>query len=105
MAHGRRINDDGQKIVDGLNDIAAWQRGDIGAARRMQFQAPTSVDVKGIRTKLGLSQREFAAQFGLKLDSLRGWEQDKRVPDTSTRVLLTIIDREPEAVKKALAIA
>lgn len=105
MAGKHKVNDGGQRIVDGLADVLAWTKGDESAARVIPFHAPTSVDVKGIRGKLGLSQKEFAAQFGLRLQSLRNWEQDKRVPDTSTRVLLTIIDREPEAVKKALAIA
>lgn len=94
----------GQKIIDGLDDAIAWTNGDQDAARVVQWQAPTSVDVRAIRQKLGMSQKAFAAQFGLKLESLRNWEQDKRVPETSARVLLTIIDRQPEAVKKALAI-
>jgi putative transcriptional regulator len=94
----------GQKIIDGLDDVIAWTNGDENAARVLDWQAPTSVDVRAIRSKMGMSQRQFAARFGLKLEALRNWEQDKRVPDTSARVLLTIIDREPEAVKKALAI-
>lgn len=94
----------GQRIIDGLNDVIAWTEGDDNAARIVAWQAPTSVDVRAIREKLDMSQKEFAARFGLKLASLRNWEQDKRVPETSARVLLTIIDREPDAVKKALAI-
>ena len=99
-----QINDDGQRIIDGLNDVIAFTKGDRAAARIMSWQAPTSVDVKAIRNKLGMSQREFAARFGLKLDSLRNWEQDKRVLDTATRVLFTIVDKEPDAVKRALAV-
>ncbi len=95
----------GRKIIEGLDDVIAWTTGDGDAARVLDWQAPTSVDVRAIRQKMGMSQRQFAARFGLKLEALRNWEQDKRVPDTSARVLLTIIDREPEAVKKALAIA
>lgn len=105
MADDQKVYDDGQRIVDGLKDVLAWTKGDENAARILPWTAPTSVDVKAIRNKLGMTQREFAACFGLKLDSLRNWEQDKRVPETSARVLLTIIDRQPDAVKKALAIA
>lgn len=104
MASERRVFDDGQRIVDGLDEAIAWTKGDERAARLIPWQAPTSVDVKSIRAKLGMSQRAFAACFGLKLDSLRNWEQDKRVPETTARVLLTLIDRDPEAVRKALAI-
>lgn len=94
----------GQKIIDGLNDVIAWANGDQAAAKVIEFRAPTSVDVRRIRQSLGMTQKEFAAQFGLKLAALRNWEQDKRVADTAARVLLTIIDREPGAVKRALAI-
>lgn len=104
MAGDLKVIDDGQRIVEGLDEVIAWTNGDESAARIIPWQAPTSVDVKGIRMKLGMSQRAFAACFGLKLDSLRNWEQDKRVPETSARVLLTIIDREPDAVKRALAV-
>lgn len=104
MAGDLKVINDGQRIVDGLDDVIAWTKGDQNAARVIPWQAPTSVDVKAIRNKLGMSQKEFAACFGLKLESLRNWEQDKRVPETSARVLLTIIDRQPDAVKEALAI-
>lgn len=101
---GGRINDDGRRIIDGLNDVIAFTKGDDSAARVIPWRAPTSVDVRAIRQKLDMSQREFAACFGLKLDSLRNWEQGVRQPETAARVLFTIIDREPDAVKKALAI-
>ena len=94
----------GQKILEGLDDAIAWMEGNDGAATQVEWHAPTSVDVRSIRAKLGMTQRQFAARFGFKLETLRNWEQDKRVPETSARVLLTIIDRDPESVKKALAI-
>lgn len=104
MARNERTFDDGQRIVEGLDEAIAWTQGDESAARLIQWRAPTSVDVKRIRAKLGMSQKEFAACFGLKLESLRNWEQDKRVPETTARVLLKLIDNDPEYVKKALAI-
>jgi len=35
--------------------------------------------------------------------TVRDWEQHRRRPAGSARVLLTAIDREPEAVRRALA--
>ncbi|WP_051439882.1 type II toxin-antitoxin system MqsA family antitoxin [Methylobacterium sp. 10] len=104
MASERRVSDGGQRIVDGLDDAIAWAKGNEGSARLIPWQAPTSVDVKAIRAKLGMSQREFAACFGLPLESLRNWEQDKRVPQTTALVLLRLIDNDPEYVRRALAI-
>mgnify|MGYP001545228840 CR=1 FL=1 len=61
------------------------------------------VDVKAIRTKLGMSQDSFAATFGISVAALRDWEQRRRVPRGPARALLQIIDREPEAARRALA--
>ena len=57
------------------------------------------------RRKTGLSQAQFAAQFGLSLATLRNWEQGHREPPGVARVLLTLIDRMPERVQEALRTA
>jgi putative transcriptional regulator len=44
-------------------------------------------------------------RFGLQLGTVRDWEQRKRQPDGAARVLLTVIDKEPEAVERALKAA
>jgi putative transcriptional regulator len=60
------------------------------------------VDVKAIRAKLGMSQDAFAATFGFSAAALRDWEQRRRVPRGPARALLQIIEREPEAARRAL---
>ena len=69
---------------------------------RMSLVPPAEVDVRGIREKLHLSQSAFAAQFGFTAAAVRQWEQGRRQPHGPARVLLTIIDREPNAVRRAL---
>jgi putative transcriptional regulator len=59
-------------------------------------------DIAATRRRLGLSQAEFAAWFGISPGTLRNWEQGRRVPDGPARVLLRVIEREPEAVRRAL---
>jgi putative transcriptional regulator len=59
-------------------------------------------DVVAIRKRLGLTQDAFAARFGFSHGAVRDWEQQRRQPEASARVLLTVIDREPEAVRRAL---
>ena len=61
--------------------------------------------VKLIRRALSLTQEEFAGRFHIPLGTLRDWEQGAAVPDQSTRAYLTVIARDPEAVRKALAAA
>jgi len=57
---------------------------------------------KLIRHALGLTQAEFAARFRIPLGTLRDWEQGASEPDRAARAYLTVIARNPKAVKKAL---
>lgn len=54
------------------------------------------------RKRLRLSPQKFAERFGLNVRALREWKQGWRVPDRAARVFLTVIDREPDAVVRAL---
>ncbi|MDD9980909.1 MAG: hypothetical protein OXU81_06050, partial [Gammaproteobacteria bacterium] len=49
-----------------------------------------------------LSRQKFADRFGLDVRAVQDWEQGRRVPDRAARVLLTVIDRDPESVVRAL---
>lgn len=56
-----------------------------------------------IRRRLGLTPEEFADRFRLPLDELRDWERRTSFPTGVARTLLRVIDREPDAVLRALA--
>ncbi len=58
--------------------------------------------VKIIRRALGLSQDDFAARYQIPIGTLRDWEQGRATPDQAARAYLTVIARDPEAVRKAL---
>jgi putative transcriptional regulator len=58
--------------------------------------------VKIIRRALGLSQDEFATRYQIPIGTLRDWEQGRAMPDQAARAYLTVIARDPEAVRKAL---
>lgn len=62
----------------------------------------TPVDVKAIRTKVGMSQSEFATSFGISVGTLRHWEQGNREPHGPARVLLNVLAKEPKVVLDAL---
>jgi putative transcriptional regulator len=88
------------KIAAGLRDAVAFEAGDdnAGVAR-----VPPTIDVRAIRKAQGLSQDAFAQRFGFPPATVRDWEQGRRQPETSARILLRVIEREPEAVQRALA--
>ena len=90
----------GESILRGARQSLGYAKGE-----RAGFIAhvPEEVDVAAIRTRLGLSQDEFAKRFGFKLDALQIWEQGRRRPDRAARAFLRVIEREPDAVLRALA--
>ena len=49
-----------------------------------------------------MSQSQFAAYFGVSVRTVQEWEQGRVVPSGAARAFLTVIDREPEAVRRAL---
>jgi putative transcriptional regulator len=59
--------------------------------------------IKITRLKLGMSQTAFAEAFGFTLRALQEWEQGRAEPPEAIRSYLRVIDREPDAVKRALA--
>ena len=66
-------------------------------------EIPEDVDVKAIRSRLGLSQAEFSRRYGVSRRSLQEWEQGRRRPEGAVRAYLTVIERNPKAVQEALA--
>ena len=90
------------KIAAGLRDAAAIERGEADPST-YRVHVPETVDVKAIRAKLNLSQSAFAKRFGFSIAAVQDWEQNRRSPEASARILLKVIDREPEAVQRALA--
>ena len=102
----------GWRRLDAMTPEASWvaSRADPDAppltARELkQFKPvrpPSRVNVAAVRRRLKMSQAAFAARFGLDLTALHAWEQGRRKPDRAARVLLAVIDREPDAVLRAL---
>lgn len=90
-----------RNIKRGLEQALAYARGEAEVCR-YRVHVPDEVDVRAIRTRLKMTQEEFAARFGFSVNTLRHWEQGKRQPEGSARAYLTVIARAPKSVQKAL---
>jgi putative transcriptional regulator len=55
-----------------------------------------------VRRRTGLTQAAFAARIGVPIDTVRNWEQGKRLPAGPAKALLRILDNAPEAALAAL---
>ena len=93
-----------KSIRRGLEEALAYGRGEADE-RRYRVHVPVRIDVRAIRTKLGMTQAQFAGNFGFSINTLRHWEQGKRQPEGPTRAYLLVIARAPKAVRKALRAA
>lgn len=93
-----------KSIRRGLEQALAYAEGKADP-RTYRVHVPPKLDVRAIRTKLHLTQEEFAARFGFSVNTLRHWEQGKRTPEGPTRAYLLVIDRAPKTVEKALRAA
>jgi len=93
----------GASIIRGMKEAIAFAEGTADMSL-YRVHIPAEIDVKAIRGRLGLTQQQFAVRFGFSVNTLRHWEQGRRVPEGPTRAYLLVIDREPKAVEKALRI-
>lgn len=91
----------GLEIEAALGEVAAHVRGEISLPCRI-VDEPTAERILTLRRRLKLSRRKFADRFGLDMRAVQDWEQGRRTPDRAARVLLTVIDCNPDAVVQAL---
>ncbi len=94
------MSETGESILRGAREARDYAR---GGRAWFSMHVPAKVDVRSIRRKTGLSQAMFAGRFGFTVAAVRNWEQGRRQPDLAARALLMVIDREPDAVRRALA--
>lgn len=91
----------GLEVEAALGEVLAHVRGAEPLPCRI-VDDPAAEHIVAVRKRMKLSRRKFADSFGLDIRAVQEWEQGRRVPSRAARVLLTIIDRDPEAVVRAL---
>jgi putative transcriptional regulator len=95
-------------------DAIDWAAVDAVAATRGEHRTPDmghlptdeeaiAARVRMIRKRSGLSQPQFAEQYRIPVGTLRDWEQGRVRPDGAALAYLLVIDREPDAVVRALS--
>ena len=89
------------KVRAGLEDARGYLGGERDGFAVHEIEAPEP-DVAAIRSKTGLSQPAFAKSIGVPLGTLKNWEQGRRRPEGSARVLLALIEKRPSIVQEEL---
>ncbi len=89
----------GSALVESLSEVAAWKRGDT-ALEVVNIPPITGGEIQAIRKKVARTAREFERRFGIPVATLNNWEQGRRQPDPAGRLLLRVIEAEPELVER-----
>ncbi|MFT7179287.1 MAG: putative transcriptional regulator [Oceanospirillaceae bacterium] len=96
-------NDAFSSIHTGLEEALSYIEGKPIAVRETKVKVPESIDVQQLRAVSGLTQKAFAQRYGFTLGAVRDWEQGRRTPERSARILLRVIEQAPSVVERALS--
>ncbi len=86
----------GEDLIQSLNEALAHAKGEGPAI----VHAP--VIPREVREQAKLTQAQMAALMGMSVSGYRKWEQGARRVSGPAATLLRIIEREPNAVRRAL---
>ena len=102
------------KIIAGLQEAIAFERGALTdvevrsvprTARTTTALPPPNITARKIaelRKQLKMSQPVFALALNVSAETVRAWEQRKRVPEGAAIRLLDIAKRHPEVILEAV---
>lgn len=96
----------GRDLEEAFAEMAAYLRGTVEVESYElsgDTDALTPERVQAIRRKVAGSTKEFERQFRISARTMEAYEQGRRRPDAAMQTLLRVIDREPDAVRRALS--
>ena len=94
--------DIGLGIEEGLREVLAWKRGEVALEVRNVDSMPPA-RIKAIRKKVAKTAAAFESRFGIPASTIQNWEQGRRKPDPAARLLLLVIEQNPEMVEKIVS--
>jgi putative transcriptional regulator len=88
-------------LMKSLEEAKAFARGE--AVEGLRVHAERAIDIAAVRRGAGLSQTDFARHIGVSVATLRNWEQGRRRPEGPARILIALLERDPQIVARTLA--
>lgn len=93
----------GRELMEAMSEVLAHAEGAPGSEMRVHQIDLEKVDARAIRQRLRLTQDQMARFLGTSASGYRKWEQGQRHPSGAARTLLRVMEKEPEAVLRALS--
>jgi putative transcriptional regulator len=97
----RSLPSEAEIEAQAAEDGDAWTPHDVARAVPV-MPSSSAKQVRELRRRLGLSQAQFARKFGFAIDTIRQYEQGRRMPSGPASTLLRVIEAEPDVVIRAL---
>jgi putative transcriptional regulator len=97
-------------IMEGLNDLLAYAKGDKTKARVRIVESPdiqiaplasySKDQIKNIRLNNMLTMKSFASCLGVSPKTVESWESGMNAPSGASLRLLEILERRPNALQE-----
>ena len=87
------------ELMERIKQAVSISKGEMEPLRTFVF---SPINVKVIREKTNKNREEFTNMIGVKVGTLRNWEQERRKPDGAALTLLKIVAANPKYVEKVL---
>jgi putative transcriptional regulator len=84
------------ELKDSIRQMKAIEAGEL-APTRVRVVNPDN-DVTHARIQLGMTQEAFAKLLDTPVGTVRGWEQGRRQPPPSAKILMRVATKYPEQV-------
>jgi putative transcriptional regulator len=84
-------------LIQSLGEALAHAKGEGPAV------VHTPLDPREVRERVKLTQAQMAPLMGMSLSGYRKWEQGQRRISGPAAALLKVIEKEPDAVRRALS--
>lgn len=84
------------ELKDSIRQMKAIEKGDLAPARVRVVNHGNVV--AQARMQLGMTQEAFAKLLNTPIGTVRGWEQGRRQPPPSARILMQVARKYPEEV-------
>ncbi len=87
----------GNDLIQSLTEATAHAKGQGPAI------VHEPIDPREVREQAALTQAQMAPLMGMSLSGYRKWEQGQRHVSGPAAMLLRVIEKEPDAVRRALS--
>lgn len=102
---GKRDESAFGQIKSGLEDVAAFYRGDL-TLRTVELPPPPpqipAARIRSMRNRMRMSQGVFAATLNVSVRTVQSWEQGQRRPSDAALRLLQLLGEHPAIVRDTI---